>query len=44
MGQDVTNWQDGIRQGLAGGINRVGHDEDHPTDKQARIHPTKAYE
>ena len=43
MGRDVTNWQDRIKQGLAGGpINRVGHDEDHPTDEQARSHPTRA--
>ena len=51
LGRDVTNWQDRIRQGLAGAprirdssIHRVGHDDDHPTDEQARNHPTKAYE
>ena len=40
MGRDVTNWQDRIKQGLAGEpykANRVGHDDDHPTDEQARI-------
>ena len=39
MGRDTTNWQDRIKQGLAGGsyINRVGHDDEHPTDKQARL-------
>ena len=49
MGRDITNWQDRIKQGLAGGpsnptTNRVGHDDDHPTDEQARHHPTKAHE
>ena len=46
MGKDVTNWQDRIKQGLAGGpvVSRVGHDDEHPTDEQARNHPTKAYE
>ena len=45
MGRDVTNWQDRIKQGLAGGpVNRVGHDDDHPTDEQARSHLTKAHE
>ena len=45
MGRDVTNWQDRIKQGLAGGpVNRVGHDDDHPTDEQARNHPTKSHE
>ena len=44
MGRDITNWQERIGQGLAGGINRVGHDDDHPTDEQARSHPTKAHE
>ena len=47
MGRDVTNWQDRIKQGLAGGsfrTNRVRHDDDHPTDEQARSHPTKAHE
>ena len=41
MGRDVTNWQDRIAQGLAGGpaISRVGHDNDHPTDEQARMCP-----
>ena len=45
MGRDVTNWQDRIKQGLAGGstVSRVGHDEDHPTDEQAQICP-KAHE
>ena len=45
MGRDVTNWQDRIKQGLAGGptVSRVGHDEDHSTDEQARICP-KAHE
>ena len=38
MGLDLTNWNDRIKQGLVGGtaINRVGHDEEHPTDEQAR--------
>ena len=49
MGRDITNWQDRIKQGLAGGpinspVNRVGHDDEHPTDEQARSHPTKAHE
>ena len=45
MGRDVTNWQDRIKQGLAGvPVHRVGHDDDHPTDEQAQSHPTKAYE
>ena len=44
MGRDVTNWQERIAQGLAGGVNRVGHDDDHPTDEQTRSHPTKAHE
>ena len=51
MGRDTTNWQDRIKQGLAGApriqgsfIYRVGHDDDHPTDEQARSHPTKAHE
>ena len=39
MGRDVTNWQDQIKQGLAGGINREGHDDEHPTDEQARTCP-----
>ena len=46
MGRDVTNWQDRINQGLAGApriressIHRVGHDDDHPTDEQARSGP-----
>ena len=46
MGRDTTNWQDRIKQGLAGEsykANRVGHDDDHPTDEQARSGP-KAYE
>ena len=44
MGRDLTNWQDRINQGLAGGtVNRVGHDEEHPTDEQART-STKAHE
>ena len=50
MGRDTTNWQDRIKQGLAGAprirdpsINQVGHDEDHPTDEQARACP-KAFE
>ena len=44
MGRDLTNWQDRINQGLAGEVNRVGHNDDHPTDEQARSHPTKARE
>ena len=38
MGRDTTNWQDRITQGLAGEpyINRVGHDDEHPIDEQAR--------
>ena len=53
MGRDTTNWQDRIKQGLAGepknkpkepSIQRVGHDDEHPTDEQARNHPTKAHE
>ena len=41
MGRDVTSWQDRIKQGLAGGYtnpttNRVGHNDEHPTDEQAR--------
>ena len=50
MGRDTTNWQDRIAQGLAGAprirdssIHRVGHDDDHPTDEQARAGP-KAHE
>ena len=44
MGRDVTSWQDRIKQGLAGGpVNRVGHDDDHPTDEQTRTCP-KAHE
>ena len=39
MGRDLTNWQDRINQGLAGGVNRVGHDNDHPTDEQTRTCP-----
>ena len=42
MGRDITNWQDRIKQGLAGETyktNRVGHDDDHPTDEQARSGP-----
>ena len=39
MGRDTTNWQDRIAQGLAKGINRVGHDDEHPTDEQARSGP-----
>ena len=40
MGRDVTNWQDRIKQGLAGEpIHRVGHDDEHPTDEQARSGP-----
>ena len=51
MGRDTTNWQDRIKQGLAGAprirdpsVNRIGHDDDHPTDEQTRDHPTKAQE
>ena len=45
MGRDTTNWQDRIAQELAVGpaIRRVGHDDDHPTDGQARTCP-KAHE
>ena len=40
MGRDVTNWQDRIKQGLAGGpVNRVGHDDEHPTDEQTHTGP-----
>ena len=43
MGRDLTSWQDHINQGLAGGVNRVGHDDEHPIDEQARSCP-KAHE
>ena len=52
MGRDTANWQERIKQGLAGeprikprdpSINRVGHDHEHPTDEQARTGP-KAHE
>ena len=48
MGRDVTNWQDRIKQGLAGGpknlaTNRVGHNAEDPIDEQARLGP-KAHE
>ena len=43
MSRDTTTRQEQIAQGLAGGINRVGHNNDHPTDKQARTCP-KAHE
>ena len=52
MGRDTTNWQDRMKQGLAGeprirprdpSIHRVGHDDEHPIDEQARSCP-KAHE
>ena len=51
MGRNLTSWEDRIKQGLAREIksknqpiHRVGHDEDHPTDEQARSHSTKAHQ
>ena len=46
--RDTTNWRDRINQGLAGAprikprdpsVHRVGHDDEHPTDEQARTCP-----
>ena len=38
MGRDTTNWQERIKQGLAGGpaVSQVRLDEDHLTDDHAR--------
>ena len=33
QGKGITNWGERIKQGLGTYINRVGHDEDHPTDE-----------
>ena len=32
LSRDTTNWQEQITQGLAGGINHVVHNDEHPTD------------
>ena len=37
LGRGVSNYQDLINRGLAG--NRVGHDEDHPTEEQVTNAP-----
>ena len=37
LGKGISNYQDLINRGLAG--NRVGHDDDHPTEEQAQASP-----
>ena len=37
LGRGISNYQDLINRGLAG--NRVGHDDDHPTEEQAQVSP-----
>ena len=39
LGRGISNYQDLINKGLAGQINRVGHDEDHPTEEQTTSSP-----
>ena len=41
LGRGISNYQDLIDRGLAG--NRVGHDDDHPTEEQVLVSPY-AYE
>ena len=49
LGRGISNYQDLINRGLAGNkagqTNRVGHDEDHPTEEQIANAPKRfAYE
>ena len=37
LGRGISNYHDLINKGLTG--NRVGHDDDHPTEEQARTSP-----
>ena len=37
LGRGISNYQDLINRGLTG--NRVGHDDDHPTEEQVLISP-----
>ena len=39
LGSGISNYQDLIDKGLAGQINRIGHDEDHPTEEQVITSP-----
>ena len=42
LGRGISNYQDLINRGLIGQTNnRVGHDEDHPTEEQVANAPTK---
>ena len=39
LGRGISNYQDLINKGLAGQINRIGHDEDHHIEEQASTSP-----
>ena len=42
LGRGISNYQDLINRGLTGQTNnRVGHDEDHPTEEQVANAPTE---